>query len=54
MPVIKTIKNVFSGPLCKKCGKMMDIQYSGKYYCSDCQKHDVAKYAIKLNGKDKV
>ena len=46
MPVIKIIKNVYSGPLCKKCDKMMDLQYAGKYYCSECQKHEVAKYAL--------
>ena len=54
MPVIKTIKNVFSGPLCKKCGAMMDTIYAGKYYCSNCQKHDLAKYAIERHEKDKV
>ena len=54
MPVIKTIKNVFSGPLCKKCGTIMDIIYAGKHYCSNCQKHDLAKYAIERHKKDNV
>ena len=53
MPVVKIIKNVYSGPLCKKCGNMMDLKYAGKYYCSDCQKHEVAKYALKHKKPEK-
>ena len=31
MPAIKTIKNVFSGPMCGKCGNMKDTVYVGKH-----------------------
>ena len=52
MPIIKTIKNVFSGPKCGKCGNMKDTVYAGKYYCSSCQKKEVVRYAMKRNEKD--
>ena len=54
MPAIKTIKNVFSGPICGKCGNMKDIIYAGKHYCSECERKELVKFAVERHKEDKV
>ena len=54
MPAVKTIKNVFSGPICNKCGNMKDTTYAEKYYCSECEKKELVKFALERHKDDKV
>ena len=46
VPAIKTVKNVFSGPICGKCGNMKDTIYVGRHYCSECERKELVKFAV--------